>query len=62
MEGAFGLSAVQLRDAKRTLAPGKLADMVVLEKDITTIPAAGIKDVRVLATWVGGKKVCEAGK
>ena len=49
-------------DIKGALAPGKLADLVVLEKDITTIPAPEIKDVRVLATWVGGKKVYEAVK
>jgi predicted amidohydrolase YtcJ len=42
---------------KGKLERGKLADFVVLEKDITTIPAAEIKTVKVLATYVGGKTV-----
>ncbi len=42
---------------KGMLAPGMLADMVRLEKDITVIPAPEIKDVTVLTTWVGGKVV-----
>ncbi len=42
---------------KGSLEPGKLADFVVLEKDITTIPAPEIKDVAVLMTVVGGKAV-----
>jgi predicted amidohydrolase YtcJ len=42
---------------KGSLEPGKLADFVVLEKDITTIPPPEIKDVTVLVTVVGGKAV-----
>jgi len=42
---------------KGSLEPGKLADFVVLEKDITTIPPPEIKDVAVLMTVVGGKAV-----
>jgi len=42
---------------KGSLVPGKLADFVVLEKDITTIPAPEIKDVAVLMTVVGGTAV-----
>jgi predicted amidohydrolase YtcJ len=44
-------------DIKGSLEPGKLADFVVLEKDITTIPAPEIKDVAVLMTVVGGTAV-----
>jgi predicted amidohydrolase YtcJ len=44
-------------DIKGSLEPGKLADFVVLEKDITTIPAPEIRNVSVLMTVVGGKKV-----
>lgn len=40
---------------KGSLAPGLLADIVVLDRDITAIPADEIRDVRVLRTIVGGK-------
>ena len=42
---------------KGTIARGKLADMVILSDDILAVPRAQIKDVRVLATIVGGKIV-----
>lgn len=40
---------------KGTLEPGKLADMVILEKDIFEIDPADLFDARVDATIVGGK-------
>ena len=39
---------------KGSLAPGKLADLIVLDRDPLAIPAEGLKDVHVLATLVGG--------
>jgi len=42
---------------KGTLEPGKLADFVVLDRDITAVDPAEIWDMKVLQTWVGGKKV-----
>ncbi|HMG88825.1 MAG TPA: amidohydrolase [Chryseolinea sp.] len=42
---------------KGSLEQGKLADFVVLEKDITSIPATEIRNVSVLMTCVGGKTV-----
>ena len=45
---------------KGTLAPGKLADFVVLDRDLTAISAAKILGTRVLRTVVGGKTVYEA--
>jgi len=42
---------------KGTIARGKLADLVILTDDILEMPAARIKDVRVLTTIVGGKVV-----
>lgn len=39
------------------LTPGYAGDFVVLDRDIFTIPANEIKDVRVAATWIDGKKV-----
>ncbi len=44
-------------DIKGTLEPGKLADFVVLDRDITTIDPVEIWDVKAQQTWVGGKKV-----
>jgi predicted amidohydrolase YtcJ len=40
---------------KGSLAPGKLADVTVLSKDIMTIPEAEIPTAQVLYTIVGGK-------
>jgi predicted amidohydrolase YtcJ len=42
---------------KGTIAPGKLADVVVLSDDLFTIPPQKIKDARVVLTIVGGKVV-----
>ena len=39
------------------LAPGRLADLVVLDRDPLAVPADAIKDTRVLATLVGGERV-----
>ena len=44
-------------DIKGTLEPGKLADFVVLDRDITAIDPVEIWDMKVQQTWVGGKKV-----
>jgi predicted amidohydrolase YtcJ len=38
-----------------TLAPGMLADLVVLDRDPVTIPVTQLPHVRVLATLVGGR-------
>jgi predicted amidohydrolase YtcJ len=40
---------------KGSITPGKLADIVVLSKDIMTIPEEKILDTKVLYTIVGGK-------
>ena len=42
---------------KGTLTSGKLADLVVLSKDILNVPTAEIPDAEVLYTLVGGKIV-----
>jgi predicted amidohydrolase YtcJ len=42
---------------KGTLAPGKLADVVVLSDDLFKIPPERIKDAQVVLTVVGGKVV-----
>jgi predicted amidohydrolase YtcJ len=42
-------------DIKGSLAPGKLADVTVLTRDITRVPDAEILDARAAYTIVGGK-------
>jgi predicted amidohydrolase YtcJ len=42
-------------DVKGSLTPGKYADIVVLSKDILTVPAEEIREAKVLYTIVGGK-------
>ena len=44
---------------KGTLEIGKLADFVVLSEDIRSIDPIRIKDVQILYTYVGGKRVYE---
>ena len=44
---------------KGTLAPKKLADIVILDRDITKIPPEQIRDAQVVLTIVGGRVVYE---
>lgn len=50
-----GAYAAFEEDVKGSLTPGKLADVVVLSKDILTIPEAEIPTARVELTILGGK-------
>ena len=43
-----------------SIAPGRLADILVLDRDYLTVPADEIRDVRPLMTIVGGKVVYDA--
>jgi hypothetical protein len=40
-----------------SLEPAKLADFVVLDRDILTCPVEQIREIKVLATYVGGKRL-----
>lgn len=40
-----------------SIAVGKYADMVVLDRDIMTVPESEILSARVVSTWLGGKQV-----
>ena len=48
-------------DEKGIIARGKLADFVVLDRDITQVPVETIGDTRVMMTVVGGRVVHDAG-
>lgn len=54
--GAF--ASFEERD-KGTLEPGKLADFVIIDRDLTTIPPETIREARVMLTVVGGQVVFE---
>jgi predicted amidohydrolase YtcJ len=43
-----------------SLEPGKLADMVILEKDPRDVVPDAIKDIKVLETWMDGRQVFSA--
>jgi predicted amidohydrolase YtcJ len=47
-------------ETKGSIRVGKLADLTVLDRDLVTIEPGKIKDVRVLATIVGGRVVYAA--
>jgi hypothetical protein len=53
----WGSYYVLQEDKIGTLEPGKLADFVVLDKDLLTVPENDIPTVQVLMTSVGGKVV-----
>ena len=45
---------------KGKLEPGMLADFIILDRDVTAVPALKILETKVLQTVVGGKTVYEA--
>ena len=42
---------------KGSLEAGKLADLIVLDRDILTCPVDAVRTAQVLETWLGGKRV-----
>ncbi|MER5740389.1 MULTISPECIES: amidohydrolase [unclassified Streptomyces] len=55
-----GTAHVNGLDDAGSLLPGHLADLVVLDRDITAAPADEIAEARVERTYVGGRPVYEA--
>ena len=47
-------------DEVGSLEKGKLADLVILDKDPRKVPADNIKDIKVLETWMDGRQVYQA--
>ncbi len=57
---AFTLAAAyaaQREDRLGSLETGKWADFIIVDRDYFEIPATEIDDIKVLETWVGGKRV-----
>jgi predicted amidohydrolase YtcJ len=48
--------------SKGRLAPGFLADLVVIDRDPLAVPATALKDLKVLLTIAGGRVVYDAAK
>ena len=44
---------------KGTIAPGKLADFILLDADPYAVPPAELKNIRVLKTYLGGEVTFE---
>ena len=44
-----------------SIAPGKLADLVLLSKDLLTVPAEEILTTKVEMTILGGRVIFQAG-
>jgi predicted amidohydrolase YtcJ len=53
-------SLLFLEDLVGSLEVGKLADLVVLDRDLLTCPEDGIRDTQVLATYLNGRPIFEA--
>ena len=47
---------------KGTLAPGMLADFVIIDRDLTRIAPETIRDAKIVMTVVGGKAELRAGR
>jgi len=49
-------------DIKGTLQPGKLADFVIISEDLTKVDPVRIRELKILETYVGGKKVFDSNE
>jgi len=47
---------------KGSLEPGKLADLIVLDRDILTCALDSVRGTQVLETWLGGKQIYKRSK
>ncbi|NNE04638.1 MAG: amidohydrolase family protein, partial [Xanthomonadales bacterium] len=50
-----------MEDRVGSLAPGKLADMVILDRDIMQVDEDQLPSTLVLETWLGGRRVYHRG-
>ena len=52
--------AAHQEDRLGSLEPGKWADFIVIDRNYFEVPVEEIDDIRVLQTWVGGRRVFDA--
>jgi len=52
--------AMNLQNTIGSIAAGKQADLVLVDRDVLTVPAEELKDTKILWTMVGGKTVYHA--
>lgn len=52
--------AMNMQDSLGTIAPGKRADLILLDRDVLTIPPEKMRETKVLWTMVAGKTVYRA--
>jgi predicted amidohydrolase YtcJ len=55
-----GAYAAFAEGEKGTLEPGKLADVTLVDRDLTSVPPETLADAKIVATIVGGRVVYEA--
>jgi hypothetical protein len=53
--------AMNQQDRIGSIAPGKQADLVLVDRDVLTVPVEEMRDTRVLWTMIGGNIVYRAG-
>jgi len=54
--------AMNLQDAIGSIAPGKRADLILLDRDVLTVSPEEMRETQVLWTMVGGKVVYQAAQ
>ncbi len=54
--------ALDQLDGIGSIAPGKRADLVLVDRDVLTVPVAELRDAKVLWTRFGGRVVDEGGR
>ncbi|MCY1560450.1 Amidohydrolase family protein [compost metagenome] len=49
--------ALRLDDQIGSIAPGKQADLILLDRDVFSVEPEALRDTRVLKTWFAGRDI-----